>query len=115
MESFERKRESSELTKIVINASEDNVKAWMGRKESDRASGSRETTDEGFPADRLDESVDDLSNQLCPHFGASYHGWISIHARLPCTALTKHCRHRISATLIRLVVRCAVRYFLYNI
>jgi len=30
VESLERKRESRELMKIVMKASEDNVKAWMG-------------------------------------------------------------------------------------
>ena len=95
-----------ESSGCLIKASEENKRAWMGdgRKASDQASGSRETTDQGSPAKRVHEPVDDLGNQTCHHFGASYLGWISVLARLPFAARLKHCRHRIRATRIRIVV-----------
>ena len=61
-------------------------------------------TDQGFPADRLYKPIDDLSNKFCANFGASYNSRISIHACLPCTALTKHGRDRISTAQIRSIL-----------
>ena len=75
----------------------------------------RRATNQGFPANRLNEPIDDLSNQFSPHFGAPNHSRISIHACLPCTALTKHGRDSIRPAQVRLILCCTVRYLLHDV
>lgn len=74
-----------------------------------------ESTDQGLPANGLDETVHHLREHLRADLRAAHNLRVPAHARFPGPALAEHCWNRARVTQILLVQLCARCDFLENV